>query len=259
MPNNLDPNALAVLLRGQPASYAQYGEDQSLSEMIPEESLFQAQEAIGAKGAGGDAPYFVPSRESLQKSGVSKLKRLFGLERAKGQAAAYPAQVKGQYDYETTGLKGRYDVEAARTKAEAEIAERRANQEFQQAQQGRGQAFSGEQNRMGREQTAANTKALIEGRQGTAEEATRRSAATQRSIDLRKSGGENKYWGPDAIMEPLWRLLGGGPDPAIEKTLAPYRNDPRFADLPFDEFAAATQFQADTPEEEAAYRQAWGK
>jgi hypothetical protein len=112
-------NGLSVLmnLAKQPGSSGQIPqqspEDYQLDDMIPEESLYELQDEIGARGAQRGGAYAIPSRESLRASGRSGLRRMFGEISAKGEAAAMPHRVAGEYGLEEARIKGRADIEKA--------------------------------------------------------------------------------------------------------------------------------------------------
>lgn len=92
-------------------------EDTALSEMVPEEELYQAQDDIGEQGRQRGGPYYIPSRDSLKQSVMAQLRQALGMQRAKAEAAAYPEHIKGGYGLREADIKGQYDVRAAQAKA----------------------------------------------------------------------------------------------------------------------------------------------
>lgn len=113
------PNGLSVLLglQRQPGSSGQIPlrstEESDLDELIPEEELFQAQEAIAGQGRESGGAFAVPSREALRQSGRSALSRFFAQTRAKGEAAARPQQVAGEFGLERERIAQRGGIEQA--------------------------------------------------------------------------------------------------------------------------------------------------
>lgn len=249
-----DPNALSILLRNQP-QIPQYGADEDLSAMIPEEELFQAQEAAGERGAASGGAYAIPSRESLRSSGIAALRKLFGIQSAEAQAKAYPARVTGEYGLARENVRSQGNIEAARARAEADAAREAQRQEFQQSQQQRGQEFQAGQGALNRE--------ALSGRASQAQGASRQNLEfTQGEINRRAQ--EKK---PFNLLE---YLFGGGtsPQPAAQggsavsdpsADLEPLRQDPRFANLPFQALVDQGIVTADSPEELAEYAAAWGR
>ena len=242
-----DPNALATLLRMQPKSYASYGEEAELGDMIPEEDLYAAQDEIGERGRTSGRPYAIPSREALKSSGVSSLKRLFGEIGAKGRAAAYPRQIQGEYDLRGIERKGQYDVEAAKQKEQAEAAQRETQRQFQVDQQRRGQEFGAEQGRVGRE--------AIAGRQTTSQAATAtRSRETQAAIDRRQEA--RKPWNLKDFFSSLW----GKPKPENnEAATAVASARQEYPGTSLENLIQNGVLAYDTPEELAALQAAWGQ
>ena len=193
-----DPNALAILLGAQPKSYAGYGTDDELAEMIPEEDLYGAQEDIGATGQESGRPYFIPSRESLKRSGVSGLKRIFGEIGARGEAAALPRRVAGEYGLRQEGIRQEGQLRTAEARAREAAANREAIGQQALERQTQAQGFtSGE--RAGREQFASGENRL--NRESRAAIERERQAAI--GARAKKPGG---------LFDFFSRLLGRGPE-----------------------------------------------
>lgn len=262
-----DPNALATLLRGQTQIPRYTDEEEQLGSMIPEEQLFQAQEALGERGAASGGAYAIPSREALKQGGMAELRKLFGIKQAEGRAKAYPNQVAGEYGLQEARLKGGFDVESARQKAIADAAQRQQAQEFQAAQQGRQQEFQGGQGELNRAAIERNTAASIGGRENVANIGAGSRAATQKSIDARKN--------PPGI----WEAIFGGKDPAttpkavatpsnvdVSALLAPENIQAnvsgirqQYPGIPLQTLIAQGKLEFDSPEEEAATIAAFGQ
>ncbi len=260
-----DPDALATLLRGQTQIPMQTEEEYQLEEMVPDELLLQAQEAIGQRGAATGKAYSVPSRQALKQSGIAELRKLFGLQQGEARAKAYPAQVAGEYGLQEARLKGGFDVESAKQKAIADAAQYQRQQEGLDTRQLRQQEFQGGQGELNRGAVAANTAALIGGRQSVAET----GVAGREALARRKNPADN-YWGPDALVgqSPDWlrRILwaGEGPMDAPQAgtpsthaaELAPYANHPQYSALPFESLLQQG-IVSGSPDDLEAYRQAW--
>ncbi len=246
-----DPDALATLLRGQTQIPMQTEEEYQLEEMVPDELLLQAQEAIGQRGAATGKAYSVPSRQALKQSGIAELRKLFGLQQGEARAKAYPAQVAGEYGLQEARLKGGFDVESAKQKAMADAAQYQRQQEALDKRQERQHTFQGGQGDLSREAVAANTAALIGGRQNVAETGVAGRAELAKAKETAKNPPD-KYWGYDPLM--AWLYSENKPNPAAE--LAQYKNSPQHSALPF-EALLEQGIVSGSPEEIEAYRQAW--
>jgi hypothetical protein len=233
------------MLRGQ-SKLPKSDDDYALESMIPEEQLFQAQEAIGQHGAASGQMYSVPSREALKQSGMASLRQLFGVQESRGRAAAYPQQVAGQYGIEREGIRAQGNVEAARIRAEADANQRGASQAFQQGQQERQQTFQAGQSQLSRDafdtRQAASIKAADAGRQYTQGQVNQRADAKK----------------PMSLTGWIGSLFGGGGSKEAAD-LAPLKKNPKYASMSFDDLVAQGIVSADSPEELAAYQQAWGQ
>lgn len=257
MPNlnrlEADPDALSILLRGQTPLPRYSEDDEALRSMIPEEQLFQAQEEIGERGAQRGRPYAIPSREALQQSGMSELRKLFGLQQAKAQAQAYPQQIAGEYGLQRERERSRGTVEAARVRGDMESTNRLQGQAFQQAQQGRQQTFQGEQGDKNRTAYAQRATQAQGAAQGGRE-------YTQGQINARTDAKKPfNLWGwltskGDSSGQPA-----PSANPAIADAVAQLRQTPGAASLSFQQLMQAGAFgdQA-TPEELAEFQAAWG-
>ena len=119
------PNGLSVLMNlaqrpGSSGNIPQHsGDDYELDSMIPEESIYELQDAIGERGAASGRAYAIPSRESLRGSGRSALRRMFGEIGAKGEAASQPHRVAGEYGLEEARIKGAADIQKAQIENES--------------------------------------------------------------------------------------------------------------------------------------------
>ncbi len=244
-----DPDALNILLRNQPQIPMKTEDEYALESMIPEEQLFQAQEAMGDRGRAMGGPYSVASRESLRDSGVAGLRQMFGIQQAKGQAAAYPQQVAGQYGLQREDIRARGNVEAARQKAEADAARHSQDQVFQQEQQGRQQTHQAAQGQL--------TRDALVGRATQAQGAAQVGREyTQGQINDRTAAKK-----PFSILG--WLTGSGGnaaaAQPASQEAaeLAPLKKNPKYANLPFQALVQQGIISADSPDELAAYQAAW--
>lgn len=254
MPITPDPNALAILLRGQ-SQIPRFGADEELSELIPEEELFQAQEAAGARGAASGGAYAIPSRESLRSSGIAALRKLFGLQTAEAQARAYPARVTGEYGLARENVRSQGAIEAARTRAEADAAREAGRQSFAQSQQQRGQEFQAGQGVLNREALAGRAAQAQSASRGNLEftqgEINRRAQEKQpfNLLDFFRSA----FSGPEAGG------AAGGAVRDVSAELEPLRRDPSLGNLPFQALVDQGIITADSPEELAEYEAAWGR
>lgn len=250
-----DPNALSILLRNQPQIPLQSEQDYALEEMIPEEQLFQAQEAYGRRGAESGGAYTIPSRESLKRGGMAELRKLFGIQQGEAQAKALPARIAGEYGLETARTKGGFDVEAARQKAIADAAAQQSSRQFQQEHQGRQQAFS-------RGEGQLNRQALA-GRATQAQGATQAGREyTQGQINQRAQDKK-----PFDIIEYIKSAFGGGSPAApaaastsnIPAAINSFRQHPDTAQMSFEQLMQSGELEGATPQELAEFQQAWGR
>jgi hypothetical protein len=247
-----DPNALATLLRMQPQIPQRSEEDYALESMIPEEQLFQAQEAAGRRGAESDGAYAIPSRESLQQSGVAELRKLFGIQNAKAQAAALPARVTGEYGMANRRLQNQGALDVANVNQQGAAARESGLNTRATA----GNVAAGERAAAGRTSAEGIAAANRTGRMDVAREATGRTASTQRSIDARK---------PQGGLSSILKMFGyGQPDvaaapasPRVSSALSQFKQDPTTANLSFEQLQATGQLEGASPEEIAELQAAW--
>lgn len=139
-------------------------EDTALSEMVPEEELYQEQDAIGEQGRQRSGPYYIPSRDSLKQSAMAQLRQALGMQRAKAEATAYPEHIKGGYGLREADIKGRYDVQAAQARAEgADERDQRTDQRMRELFM---MGQEGQDRRMGQTQAGytARTQATEQGK-----------------------------------------------------------------------------------------------
>ncbi len=248
-----DPNALSILLRGQTQLPMKSEEDYALEEMIPEEQLFQAQEAYGRRGAESGGAYSIPSRESLKQSGLAELRKLFGIQQGEAQAKALPSRIAGEYGLREAQLKGGFDVESAKQKAIADAAQRQQQQEFQQGQQTRQQEFQGGQGDL--------TRQALAGR------ATQAQGAAQagREYNQGQINQRAQDKAPFNAIEYLKSLFGGGEEAApaassnIPAAVDSFRKHPDTAQMTFEQLMQSGELEGATPQELAEFQQAWGR
>lgn len=258
-----DPNALATLLRGQYQPSRLTPEDEQLSSMIPEEQLFQAQEAIGQQGAESGGAYSIPSRQALQQSGIAELRKLFGIQQAAAQAKAYPNQVAGEYGLARERERSSGNVAAAKARAEAEAANRGAQNQFLHGQQEREHAFRAGEGEAGRSSVASQGALNRTGRMDVAREGTRRAAANQAAISERAnpSGGAMDYikslFGMGGAPAAPTAPAAGGVD--VGTAIDALRQHPQTANLTFQQLMESGELEGATPDEMAQFQQMWGK
>jgi hypothetical protein len=250
-----DPNALATLLRMQPQIPQHTEEDYALQSMIPQEQLFQAQEAAGQRGAESGGAYAIPSRESLQQSGMAELRKLFGIQQAKAQAAALPARVTGEYGMANRRLQNEGALNVANAGAEQRAADLASNRRFQQEQQTRGQEFQAGQGALNREALA--------GRATQAQGATR--AGQEYVQGQTNARAEAKK--PFSLLQ--WLSSLGSTSPAkvpaetapsrIAAGVAQLKQDPSTANLTFDELRQIGHGANLSPAELAEFQAAWAQ
>lgn len=240
MPN---PNPLSVLLglkQNNPLlDESLYGNttDAQFASMIPEESLYGAQEeAIQPRGA-----FTVPSRNSLRDSGVAGLKRTFGLARADAEAKAAPERIKGEYGLAEENIRRETAADNRRAAAEERAA---------------GREFSAGQNALNREAIAS--------RQQTGIDATdQRTRYTQGQIGARQdklaatplrskpstpgplSSLYNFFFGPSSGGVPETGDLASQAQQAVTENPG----------MSFDDMMAAGLWDGVTPAEEMQLRQ----
>jgi hypothetical protein len=238
----------------QPQIPQQTEEDYALQSMIPQEDLYQAQEAAGTRGAASGGAYAIPSRESLQQSGMAELRKLFGIQQAKAQAAALPARVTGEYGMANRKLQNQGALDVANVNQQGAAArETGLNTRATQALGG-----ANERAAAGRTSAAEIAAANRAGRMDVARETTGRTAATQKSIDVRKN--------PPGMLSSLLKYLTGGQteaaaaptvSPRVESALNQFKQDPSTANLSFEQLAASGQLEGASPEEIAELQAAW--
>jgi hypothetical protein len=252
-----DPNALAALLRMQPQIPQHTEEDQTLESMIPQEQLFQAQEAAGRRGAESGGAYAIPSRESLQQSGVAELRKLFGIQNAKAQAAALPARVTGEYGMANRRLQNQGALDVANVNEQGRSADLASNRQFQQQQQERGQTFQAGQGVLNREALA--------GRATQAQGATRSNAEynqgqTNLRAEAKKPKGIGDFWNwlTSSGNEP--EAAAAAPtatSPRVAAGIASLKQDPSTAGLTFEQIIQMGHGASLSPAELAELQAAW--
>jgi len=111
---------LARLLQGQYRAPRNVltGDEEELSQFLPESDVQGAQQGIAESGRGLNRPYFIPSREELQQTGFQQLRKRLGLaamqQAAEERKVALPERTKGEYSLAA----GRQQGESAQRVAE---------------------------------------------------------------------------------------------------------------------------------------------
>jgi len=257
-----DPNALAALLRMQPQIPQQTDEEAQLSSMIPEEQLYQAQEAQADAGRARGGPYAVSSRDQLRESGMAELRKMFGIQQAKAQAAALPARVTGEYGMANRRLQNQGALDVANVNQTGAAArETGLNTRATQALGGMneraalGQTGANERSAAGRASAERIAAANRTGRSDVA-------GANQAAITARKN--------PPGILD--W-LRGNKPaaaapaaSPDVAALLDPTNIQNNVAQIqaqhpgiPIEELISQGEVTFDSPEEEAATIAAYGR
>ena len=194
--------SLKTLLKMQP-QVPRYDE---FEDLIPEEDLYGEQQAAADEGyASGGAYSYTPSRESLRRSGGTRLRSKFAEMLARAEGAALPERIKGEYGVRGAEITGRAAVEAARFEAERAAQSRAETFEHQRGLAGQAQGAR-------RGQAEAGWEASAE-RQGAAERgrAIRQSAgAAQRRVGALRAGGKITIPPASGMWESLQRMLGMG-------------------------------------------------
>ena len=241
MPNPLQQSSLSTLMglskqAGSSGYIPQRSQDDyELDEMIPEESLFEMQDEIGARGAQSGRAYSVPSRESLRSSGRAGLRGIFGQIAAKNQGQVDAARYKSMGDAQAATIKGAADVESARYGADAASARaQEAHLNALQRQQigidaldARAQAGrSAVDAREGRRQQGSSARMMAAAMMKEANELSKRA---QNSWDLMGMGGRRGLQQQaEAKKQEAMRLLAlsegeeGGDDDVIDMTPEQY-------------------------------------
>lgn len=136
-----DPNALAAMLRMQPAvpkrpSYAPTGIDEAFAEHVPagEGALMDDQDAeVAAQRAQHPmGPYVVRSRDAHKadrmNAGIPVLKHLFAKQQAEAEARTAPARIAGMFGLQREQMRGQSAADVARMRAEEAAADRSARE-----------------------------------------------------------------------------------------------------------------------------------
>ena len=244
-----DPNALNILLGMQPQIPRHTDEEYQLQSMIPDEALFQAQEAIGRQGRESGGSYSVPSREALQQSGMAELRKLFGVQQAKAQAAALPSQVAGEYGLAREREHSRGGIEAARVREAAGASAQQEARAFQQAQQQRGQDFAAGQGVLNREALAGR--------------GTQAQGATRSNLEFREQGINDRAAAknPRSALGSLYDYFFGGKEqaaPASEAQQAVNQAKQAHPGAPLESLLQQGILSYDTPEDLAELQAAFG-